>query len=661
METGGIKTAEPALGNRVSRAMGYENGGEPAGLPSATDAANADNGSHLPLPTSPLPYTEKLARLPDHPGVYLMRNASGEIIYIGKASSLKNRVRSYFRGQHPPRTAAMVSHIADFEYILTDNEVEALVLECNLIKEHRPRYNVSLKDDKSYPYIKITTQEDFPRIQVTRSLNRDGSRYFGPYTNVGSLKETLKLLRSLFPIRTCRDTPLQPRSRPCLNAHIGRCLAPCSGQVKREDYREAVENVVLFLEGRHTALVKELKEQMEAAARDLEFEKAARLRDQLRAVEEVSAKQKVAAASGENADAIAFAREGEAALGLIFFSRGGKVIGQDHFFLTGSEGLSRGEVMAALVKEYYSRGVEIPPEILLHDEPEDATTIASWLGRLRGARVSLKVPRRGTRYKLLQLVHENAVTLLQEHLLARRRQEEGSKAALLELQEILDLPRLPRRMEAYDISNFQGTNQVGAMAVFIDGRPQPAAYRRFQIKTVQGPNDFASLQEVLGRRFRRAAGGEPRFAELPDLVLIDGGPGQLHAARETMVTLGVEDIPTIGLAKEEELIFRVDNPEPLRLPRDSRALQTLQHLRDEVHRFAITYHRQKREKGAYRSVLDDIPGVGPTRKKALLRHFGSVAAISQATLEELLAVEGMNRAVAARVLAGLGRKIDGEN
>ncbi|WP_338835618.1 excinuclease ABC subunit UvrC [Neomoorella thermoacetica] len=604
---------------------------------------------------------EKLARLPDHPGVYIMHDASGAIIYVGKAASLRNRVRSYFRGQHQPRTQAMVSHVADFEYILTDNEVEALILECNLIKQHRPRYNVSLKDDKSYPYIKITTQEDFPRIQITRSVTRDGSRYFGPYTSAGSLKETLKLLRGLFPIRTCRDTPLQPRSRPCLNAHIGRCLAPCSGQVDRETYREAVDNVIMFLEGRHTALVKELKEQMEAAAARLEFEKAARLRDQLRAVQEVCEKQKLAAASGKDADAIAFAREGEAALGLIFFSRGGKVIGRDHFFLTGSEGLSRGEVMAALLKEYYSRGVEIPPEILLHDEPEDAATIASWLSRLRGGRVNLRVPKRGTKLKLLRLVHENAVSLLQEHLLARRRQEEGSRAALLELQEILELPRLPRRMEAYDISNFQGSSQVGAMAAFVDGRPLPSAYRRFQIKTVRGPNDFASLQEVLSRRFRRAAEQDPHFADLPDFVLIDGGLGQLHAARETMEAMGVGYIPTFGLAKEEELLFRVGTSEPIRLPRESKALQILQHLRDEVHRFAITYHRQKREKTAYRSVLDDIPGVGPKRKKALLRHFGSVAAISKATLEDLLAVEGMNRTVAARILAGLGRRSDGED
>ncbi|PRR76234.1 UvrABC system protein C [Moorella humiferrea] len=627
-----------------------------------SEAFGASRNRSPPERRDTMDLEEKLARLPDHPGVYIMRDAQGEIIYVGKAASLKKRVRSYFRGQHPPRTQVMVEKIADIEYILTDNEVEALILECNLIKEHRPRYNVSLKDDKSYPYIKITLQEQFPRLQITRSLVRDGSRYFGPYTNVGALRETLKILRSLFPVRTCRETPLQFRSRPCLNAHINRCLAPCSGRVNQEVYRQAVDNIILFLEGKHTALIKELKEQMTAAAERLEFEKAARLRDQLRAVEEVCARQKITAAGGdEDADAVAFAREGEAALGLIFFSRNGKVIGRDHFFLTGTEGLSRGEVMAALLKEYYSRGVEIPPQILLHDEPEDAETIASWLGRLRGGRVELKVPKRGSKLKLLQLVHENAVNLLQEHLLARQRQEEGGKAALMELQQALGLPRLPRRMEAYDISNFQGSSAVGAMAVFVDGRPLTSAYRRFQIKTVKAPNDFASLQEVLTRRFRRAAEGDARFAELPDFVLIDGGLGQLHAAREVMAAQGVAAIPTFALAKEEELLFREGSPEPIRLPRDGRALKLLQHLRDEVHRFAITYHRQKREKSAYRSVLDDIPGVGPKRKRALLRHFGSVERISRATLEELLEVEGMNRAVAARILEGLGRKNNGEN
>lgn len=602
---------------------------------------------------------DKLERLPDHPGVYLMRNAQGEIIYVGKAASLKNRVRSYFRGQQLPRTAVMVSHIADLEYILTDNEVEALILECNLIKEHQPRYNVNLKDDKSYPYLKITTQEQFPRLQVTRTVSKDGSRYFGPYTNAGSLKETLRLLRSLFPIRSCKTTPLQPRSRPCLNAHIERCLAPCSGEVDTAVYWEAVNKIILFLEGKYTALAQELKEQMYTASQRLEFEKATRLRDQLRAVEDVCQRQKITAAGGHCADTIALAREGEAALGLIFFSRSGKVIGRDHFFLTGTAGKSRAEVMAALLKGYYSRGVEIPPEIHLHEEPEDSVIIARWLSRLRGGKVYLKVPKRGNKLKLLQLVHENALSLLQEHLLNRQLQEESGREALLELQQLLGLSRLPRRMEAYDISNFQGNDQVGAMAVFCDGRPQPSAYRRFRIKTVQGPNDYACLREVLSRRFRRAAESDSRFASLPDFVLIDGGLGQLHIAREVMNELGVEAIPTFGLAEKEELLFRQDSPEPIRLSRGSRALQLLQHLRDEAHRLAVTYHRQKRGKSARRSLLDEIPGVGPKRKKALLRYFGTVARIREATLEELLAIEGMNRTVAGRILAVLGRKTNG--
>ncbi|MDK2820454.1 MAG: excinuclease subunit [Clostridia bacterium] len=604
---------------------------------------------------------EKLQHLPDHPGVYLMYDAKGEVIYVGKATSLKKRVKSYFRGQQLPRTAVMVSHITDIEYILTDNEVEALVLESNLIKEHKPRYNVNLKDDKSYPYIKITSKEQFPRVQVTRSVVRDGSRYFGPYTNVGSLRETLKILRALFPIRTCKGTPLKPRSRPCLNYHIGRCLAPCTNQVTPEVYRQAVDNVIMFLEGKHEVLSKKLKEEMEMASERLEFEKAAKIRDQLKAVQDVCERQKVTAASEDDADAIAFARERGAALGIVFFSRGGKIIGRDHFFLEGTSGLSRAEIMAALLKQYYSRGVEIPPVIYLHDEVEDMETIAQWLTQLRGTKVRLKVPKRGTKLKLLNLVHENAITLLQEHLLLWRQQEEGSKEALMEIQELLGLPRLPRRMEAYDISNFQGTNQVGAMSVFIDGKPQVSAYRRFQIKTVKGPNDFASMQEVISRRFRRAEERDPKFSDMPDLVLIDGGLGQLHAARQVMESMGVGDIPTFSLAKEEELLFNIDSNEPIRLPRESKALHLLQHLRDEVHRFAITYHRKKRNKGTYRSILDDIPGVGPKRKKALLRAFGSVSKIRQATEEELTAVEGINRSVAKRILESLGRKPNGEN
>lgn len=592
---------------------------------------------------------EKLARLPDHPGVYLMRDAEGKIIYVGKAASLKNRVRSYFHGQHPPRVEAMVRQIADLEYILTDNEVEALILECNLIKEYRPRYNVNLKDDKSYPYLKITVQEEFPRLQVTRGIMRDGSRYFGPYTRAGALKETLKLLSTLFPIRTCRDTPLKPQSRPCLNAHIGRCLAPCTGQVGPAEYRQAVTRLILFLEGKQEDVVRALRQEMEEAAEKLEFERAARLRDRLKAIQEVLEQQKVVSPDLEDRDAIALAREQDEAVGMVFFVRQGKVIGREHFFLEGQAGLKTEEVMAALVKQYYSRGVEIPPEILLHDPIEDKETIEAWLFRLRGRKVSIKVPRRGEKVKLLAMVYENALNVLREYLLARERQETGAQLALEELKRYLGLPRLPERMEAFDISNLQGSEAVGSMVVFERGQPQPAAYRRFRIKNIKGPNDFASLQEVLERRFKRLIGGDPKFSVRPDFILIDGGRGQLSAVREVMRRLGVADIPTFGLAKGEEGLYCEGEATPLELPRDSAALHLLQRLRDEAHRFAITYHRQRREKGALGSVLDEIPGLGPKRKRALLRHFGSVENIRRASLEELSRVQGMNRAVALKI------------
>ncbi|MCG0277452.1 MAG: excinuclease ABC subunit UvrC [Thermanaeromonas sp.] len=592
---------------------------------------------------------EKLAHLPDHPGVYLMRDARGQVIYVGKAASLRNRVRSYFHGQHPPRIQALVRQVADVEYILTDNEVEALALECNLIKEYRPRYNINLKDDKSYPYLRLTLQEEFPHLEVTRRVVQDGSRYFGPYTRVGALKETLKLLGSLFPVRTCRDTPLKPKSRPCLNAHLGRCLAPCTGKVSAAEYRQAVQEMVLFLEGKQGDLIRRLRAEMEEAAEKLEFERAARLRDRIRAIEEVLAHQKVISPGRENRDCIALAREQNEAVGMIFFIREGKLIGREHFFLEGQAGLDDKEVMAALVKQFYSRGMEVPPEVLLSEEAEDQETIAAWLSGLRGSKVTVKVPRRGEKAKLINMVRENALSVLREHLLAREREEAGFQEALEELKEVLALPALPQRMEAFDISNLQGTEMVGSMVVFIGGRPDPSSYRRFRIKDVQGPNDFASLKEVLFRRFKRLAQGDPKFSARPDLVLIDGGRGQLSAAREVMRELGVEDIPTFSLAKGEELIFREGDARPLALPKDSAALRLLQRLRDEAHRFAITYHRQRRSKGALASVLDDIPGVGPKRKRALLRHFGSVENIRRASLEDLLQVEGMNKAVAARI------------
>lgn len=621
---------------------------------------------------------EKLQHLPDRPGVYLFHDAGGEIIYVGKAVSLKNRVRSYFQpgARQSVKVRSLMSRAVDFEYIVTDNEVEALILEANLIKEHRPRYNICLKDDKSYPYLKVTLGEDFPRVFITRRVVRDGSRYFGPYTVVGAVHETLNLLRRLFPFRTCKqkleaaDGPERdgagrsaapPARRPCLNHHIGRCPAPCAGLIGREEYRGLIREICLFLEGRHEDLVRRLKGQMEEAAEKLEFERAARLRDQIRAVEQVLESQKIVSSQAEDRDVIALAREGGESSLMVFFVRGGKLIGREHFLLTDTAGMERGEVTAAFVKQYYHRSEYVPPEILLSEiDAEEMPVIGRWLSGRRGGRVHINVPLRGEKKKLVDMAARNALLALQEARLIRQSGQQTAQAPE-ELARALGLERAPYRMECYDISNTQGTESVGSMVVFEEGRPARDQYRRFKIRTVVGPDDFASLQEVLRRRFTRAreeremintgrlSTREARFHRLPDLVIIDGGRGQLAAAREVMCGLGFGHIPAFGLAKEEELLFAPDRPEPIRLPRDSRALQLVQRLRDEAHRFAVTYHRQLRTRRNLKSLLDEVAGIGPTRRRALLKAFPSLEAMARATPEELAAVPGMNRPVAEAV------------
>lgn len=601
---------------------------------------------------------EKLKLLPAKPGVYLMRDAAGEIIYVGKAASLKNRVRSYFNSDHgdAPKVQAMVSHIADLEWIITDSEVEALILECNLIKKYRPKYNVRLVDDKHYPYLKVTLQEEYPRIVVTRSIKKDGARYFGPYTRSGAMHETLKLLRKLFPLRTCTNKTMERQVRPCLNYHIKRCLAPCTGQVTKEKYDQLIQQVILFLEGKQEDLVKSLEQQMYEAAENLQFERAAELRDQIQAIHQVMAKQKVLSPDLVDQDVIAMARgQGESCVE-IFYIREGRLNGRDHFLMEGTDEMSRSQIITAFVKQYYSTAPEIPQEILLQEEIEEREVIEQWLAAKKGKKVYLKVPKKGEKLKLVEMVAKNALMSLEEEELTRNKKTMMTKEAVLELQRELGLKAPPFRMECYDISNTQGTDAVGSMVVFENGEPKTSDYRRFQIKTVQGPNDFASIQEVLTRRFQRALVQEdPKFSKLPDLIIIDGGKGQLSAAREVMRQLGVDHIPTFGLAKEEELLFREGDPEPIVLPRNSPALYLVQRIRDEAHRFAITYHRQLRNKRAYRSILDEIPGIGPKRKKALLKAFGSLQKIREATLEELAQVEGMNYAAAEAVLEYLGK------
>jgi len=587
---------------------------------------------------------DKLKRLPDKPGVYLMLSEKEKIIYVGKASSLKNRVRSYFRdGNVPAKVAAMVLHIKDIDYIVTDTEVEALILECNLIKKHRPRYNVFLKDDKTYPYIKITLNEDYPRIITTRRVKKDGAKYYGPYTSAGSLYEAVRILRKLFPIRICKS--FEKQKRACLNYHIKRCQAPCTGNVSVVEYKDMVNEAMNFLEGKQEKIIKNLQIKMHKAAAALEYEKAGDLRDQIKVVEKVLEKQKIVNSTDDDQDVIAFARGENEVCVQVFFIRNGKVVGREHFFLDGTDSLSKSEIMTVFVKQYYSRVADIPGKILLQEPIEDKDIIEQWLKEKANIKIVIQVPQLGEKFKLVEMVGKNALLLLEEARLSRQKKKLADEQALLQLKEYLQLSNLPLRIECYDISNIQGRNTVGSMVVFEKGKPATDEYRRFKIKTVEGTNDYASIQEMLYRRFKRGANA----ADLPDLVIIDGGKGQLSAARDVMKLLGFTEIPTYGIAKKEELLFTENQEEAIRLPENSEALYLLQRIRDEAHRFAITYHRQLRSKDSFRSLLDEIPGIGPKRKKALLNKFGSMENIRMASLEELEQVESMNKKSAMQV------------
>lgn len=612
---------------------------------------------------------DKLKRLPDQPGVYLMKNAAGEIIYVGKAASLRNRVRSYFQSSrgHSPKVQVLVDNIADFEYIVVDSPVEALILESNLIKEHSPWYNVKLKDDKHYPYLRISTEELFPRLSIVRRVKKDGARYFGPFTDSQAVRETIALLRRFFTIRTCKmEIDEKSRVRPCLEYHIKRCDAPCAGLIDPVHYRKMVEQVLLFLEGRQDDLLPQIAREMEAAAEKLEFERAAVLRDKMRALEKVIEKQKIVSPRLEDQDALAYALDEGLDLAClqVFFVRRGKLVGREHFLMENVGGVSRLEIMTAFVKQYYSDATYIPKEILLAEPVEEPEHLEEWLSRLKGGRVHLRVPRRGERVRLLEMVAKNAEMTLAETAARRDLERKRTEGALAELQRWLNLPAPPLRIEAFDISNTQGTESVASMVVFENGRPKSSDYRRFRIKTVEGPNDFASMNEVIRRRFLRglkeredAAAFQAedetavgKFSRFPDLVLIDGGKGQLNAALAAMKELGVGDIPAAGLAKEFEQLFIEGRNEPIELPRGSAALFLLQRVRDEAHRFAITFHREMRGKRTVASFLDEVPGVGPKRKKALLKHFGSVRKIKEASLDELLSVPGMTRQAAEAIL-----------
>ena len=585
--------------------------------------------------------TAQVALLPDKPGVYLMRDQAGKIIYVGKAVNLKNRVRSYFQQRGlSVKTEALVARIVSFETIVTATEMEALILECNLIKKHRPRYNISLRDDKTYPFIKVTLNEAFPRVYATRRLEKDGAKYYGPYASAGAMHETIALLKKLFPLRSCRSMDAQ---RPCLEYHIKRCLAPCAGLVDQESYLAMVRTVCLFLEGRSADVEKDLKRRMLAASEELKFELAGRLRDQLAAVRQVMEKQNIVTGAGDQ-DVLGLARLGGQSCVQVFFVRSGKMVGRDRFMLSGGDNETDGDILAAFVKQYYHEAAFIAREILTPVVLPESELLASWLSERKGGAVHLLTPQRGSKRDLVQLAADNAVEYLRQRNERDAVKHGKSTAAMEELAQRLSLARLPKRIECFDISHIQGAETVASMVVFTGGEPDKAEYRRFKLRTVEGsPDDFASMQEVTLRRYREAA--EP----LPDLIVIDGGKGQLSSALEVIRGVGLSDIPVIGLAKEFEHIFRENISEPLILPRHSEALRLIQQIRDEAHRFAVTYHRKLRAKRNLVSVLDHIKGIGAKRRQALWKHFGALEKMRAASVEDLAAAPGMNVTAATAV------------
>jgi excinuclease ABC subunit C len=645
---------------------------------------------------------ETLAHIPDAPGVYLMVGPGDEILYIGKAVSLRNRVRSYFQegAAHQTRIAAMAARVLDVRTIVVTNEVEALILEANLIKRYQPPFNVRLRDDKRYPYLKVTN-EPFPRVVFTRMIRNDGARYFGPYTNAHGLRELIDLVRLVFPLRTCREPIDGRRKRPCLQYHIKRCLAPCVGYQTEEDYDRTIDEVVLFLEGKQDSLLHRLQHEMSDAAERLHFEAAARLRDRIVQVRRVTEAQKVVWKSRLDMDLIAVARSQGQACMQVFLVRGGKLIGQEHFILDGVYDQTDALLTAEFLKQFYTartasaldgkaysparvardvqapvpetrrsaaaQAAAIPKELLVTALPDERETIESWLSSVKGQRVRILQPQRGARCDYLRLVQKNAEQNLKAFLAHQEVQETAQARALTDLADALELPEPPHRIECYDVSNIQGTNPVASMVVFVEGRPRKSEYRRFKIQYDRGPNDFAMMQETLRRRLRylrretdrtetlmeRELAKKEKFNKKPDLLLIDGGKGQLSAVVEVLEELDMTGLPVAGLAKEHEWLYLPNQSEPIVLPANSAALHLVARIRDEAHRFAVTYHRLRRAKSMTRSALDALDGVGPVRKKRLLTAFGSPAGIRRAALDEIAAVKGMSPTLAAKVKQAL--------
>ena len=608
---------------------------------------------------------EELKKLPPKPGVYIMRDSQGVIIYVGKAISLRNRVRQYFQSSRnlTPKIVSMVERIDHFEYIITDSELEALVLECNLIKEHRPKYNTMLKDDKTYPYIKVTVNEAYPRVLFARQLKKDKAKYFGPYTSVNAVKDIMELLRKLYKIRTCnRNLPRDiGKERPCLYYHMGQCDAPCQGYISQEDYKKNIDQVIEFLGGNYSPVVNMLEEDMIRASERMEFERAAELRDLLGNVKIIANKQKITNTDQIDRDIIAFARNKDEAVFQTFFIRGGKLIGRDNYHVTGVEGESDGQVMSSFIKQFYAGTPHMPKEIYLSAQPDEEELITQWLSRKKGQKVLIKVPQKGEKEKLVELAGKNAQLIIDQDMDKLKRIEAKTTGALKELAEYLDLPMIDR-IESFDISNTAGFQSVGSMVVYEKGKPKKADYRKFKIKTVKGPDDYASMYEVLTRRFthgqreleeikKKNLNAEwGSFTKYPDLILMDGGKGQVGVALQVLSELDL-DIPVCGMVKDDNHRTRglyYKNRE-LPIDRSSELFRLITRIQDETHRFAIEYHRSLRNKTQVRSILDDIKGIGPTRRRALMKHFQSLERISSAEVEELAQVPSMNQQAAEEV------------
>ena len=591
---------------------------------------------------------EQLKKLPGEPGVYLMKDENDKIIYVGKAISLKNRVRQYFQSSknHSSKVKSMVKNIKSFEYIITDSELEALILECNLIKKYRPKYNVLLRDDKTYPYIKVTINEDYPRVLKVRKVLRDKAKYFGPYTNVEAVNDTLEVIRNIYPIRTCNvdiDRAIKNNMRPCLNLHIKRCVGPCTGNVSKEEYNKMIEEIILFLSGKEEKLIEILKEKMNKCSMEFNFEEAAIYRDKILNLQEMMQKQKIDVSTDDvNQDIIAMAYNDEEACVQSFFIRHGKIVGREHFILEGTKDSTKESILGSFVKQFYMNAEYIPKEIIIESEIEDQVVMEEWLSNIKGKKVSIRVPQKGDKKSLISMVKKNAMEYLEKFSNLNKRKYERSEGALIELAEVLGLEEPPRRIESYDISNIQGVDSIGVMVVFTNGLKDKKEYRRYKIKTVEGPNDYDSMAEILERRLQKG--------DFADLILLDGGKGQVSAVQKVFDKYGV-NIPLWGMYKDDKHRTKglISATKEFELDKTSNLYRFVASIQEEVHNYAITYHRSLRNKSLTKSSLDDIPGVGEKRKKALLSNFKSIEDIKNASVEELSQVEGLNKSVAENI------------